>query len=143
MKRGPNIARTGNNSCVLDSFCRLKVVSGTALVQCSAVSISIWHPWLRSQHHADMPPRARVTDRTLHIKRAPHAFAFFLAHMKSRCRMHKGVRLKQKTTVWRMDLLSARYKLLDLDERKHFKDLIEKAFRQTQDRRATAFGAYH
>ena len=138
MKRGPSIARTGNNSCVLDPFCRLKVVSGTALVQFSAVSVSTWHPRLRSQHHAAMPPRARVTDRTLHIKRAPHAFAFFLAHMKSRCRMHKGVRLKQKTTVWRMDLLSARYKLLDLDERKHFKDLSEKAFRQTQDRRATA-----
>ena len=37
-----------------------------------------------------------------------------------------------------MDLLSARYKLLDPDERKRFQDLSGEAFRQTQACRATA-----
>ena len=62
----------------------------------------------------------RVSDKSLLIKRAPHAFAFFLAHMKERACAYKKVRLHGKTTVWRMDLLSLRYRNLKASEKHIF-----------------------
>ena len=62
----------------------------------------------------------RVSDKSLLIKRTPHAFAFFLAHMKERACAYKKVRLHGKTTVWRMDLLSLRYRNLKASEKQIF-----------------------
>ena len=55
----------------------------------------------------------RVSDRSLQIKRTPHAFGFFLAHMKTRACAYRKRRLQVKTTVWRMDLLSLRFRALE------------------------------
>ena len=55
----------------------------------------------------------RVSDKSLQIKRTPHVFGFFLADMKTRACAYKKHRLLKKTTVWRMDLLSQRYRGLD------------------------------
>ena len=62
----------------------------------------------------------RVSDKSLLIKRTPHAFAFFLGHMKERACAYKRVRLHRKTTVWRMDLLSLRYRNLKDSEKQIF-----------------------
>ena len=62
----------------------------------------------------------RVSDKSLLIKRTPHAFAFFLAHMKSIACAYTKVRLHVKTTVWRMDLLSLRYRGLHDSEKQIF-----------------------
>ena len=61
-----------------------------------------------------------MSDKSLLIKRTPHAFAFFLAHMKSRACAYTKVRLHVKTTVWRMDLLSLRYRGLHDSEKQIF-----------------------
>ena len=58
---------------LFDFFCWLKVLSDADVVRLRVV----------------MPPRIRVADRSLNIKRPPHAFAFYLADMKSRCRMRR------------------------------------------------------
>ena len=70
----------------------------------------------------------RVSDKSLLIKRTPHAFAFFLAHMKSRACAYKQVRLRVKTTVWRMDILSLRYRGLNDSEKQIYIAKSEEAF---------------
>ena len=72
----------------------------------------------------------RVSDKSLLIRRTPHAFAFFLAHMKSRVCAYKKVRLHAKTTVWRMDLLSLRYRSLHDSDKQIFIAKSEEALAQ-------------
>ena len=68
-----------------------------------------------------------MSDKSLLIKRTPHAFAFFLATMKSRVRGYKKVRLHAKTTVWRMDLMSLRYRALHDSAKQLFIAMSEEA----------------
>ena len=68
-----------------------------------------------------------MSDKSLLIKRTPHAFAFFLATMKSRVCGYKKVRLHAKTTVWRMDLMSLRYRALHDSAKQMFIAMSEEA----------------
>ena len=77
----------------------------------------------------------RTSDKSLKLKRAPHAFALFLSHMKARARAYQKRRLRSKTTVWRMDLMSRRYQLLPASEKKPFVDKSLEALHNKQTRR--------
>ena len=90
-----------------------------------------------------MPPRAtrgsgrRVSNVVLKIKRPPHAFAFFLAHMKTVAHRLGGRRLRRKTCVWRADLLTQKFRLLSSSARQPFLDKAEAALAETRSLRQT------
>ena len=79
----------------------------------------------------------RVTNKSLQLGRTPHAFALFLKHMTGKCEWYKGRRLGAKTMIWRMDLLSMRFRNLPAVERNVFLTQSAAALAQRKGERAT------
>lgn len=65
-----------------------------------------------------------ITNRCLHIDRPPTAFSIFLSSLKGTVTHKRHQRFKQKSTVFRMDLLKLKFRSLNDDIRRPF---VEKA----------------
>ena len=78
----------------------------------------------------------RVTNKSLQLRRTPHAFALFLKHMTGKRAWYKGRRLRAKTMIWRMDLLSLRFRMLPAVERDAFRTQSAAALAQKKTERA-------
>ena len=64
------------------------------------------------------------------------AVALFLKHMTGKCEWYKGRRLGAKTMIWRMDLLSLRFRMLPAVERDAFRTQSAAALAQKKTERA-------
>ena len=80
----------------------------------------------------------RIKNSALGIRRAPHAFALYLTSVKQHVRQWSGRRLRGKQAVWRLDLLSLRFRCLSASERAPFGEAAAAAKRASADSRALA-----
>ena len=83
----------------------------------------------------------RVTNGELKIKKPPHAYAFFLTHMKTMAHRLDGRRLRCKTCVLRADLMSQKFRFLSSSARQPYLDKAEKALAATRSLRQTLLQA--
>ena len=93
-------------------FCPLASSSALTVVGCVFASVAMAAKVVCRKR----PSGRRVTNKSLQLRRTPHAFALFLRHMKAKCVKYQGRRLRGKTTIWRMDLLSLRFRMLPAGE---------------------------
>ena len=80
----------------------------------------------------------RIKNSTLGVRRAPNAFACFLADLKQHVRPWNGRRLTGKRTVWRLDLLARRFRSMSSSDRAPFEEAAAAAKRTSAEGRALA-----
>ena len=75
---------------------------------------------------------------SLGIVRPPNAFSYFLRSLKGTATTYQHVRLRRKTTIWRMDLLKQKFWAMGSSRREPYRDAAMQALVDARDKRAAA-----
>ena len=82
--------------------------------------------------------RTYKSNSSLGIVRPPNAFSFYLRSLKGTAARYQHVRLRGKTTIWRMDLLKQKFWAMGVDVQKPYRDAALQALVDARAKRATA-----
>ena len=87
-----------------------------------------------------MSPRRRnyTSNSSLGIVRPPNAFSFYLRSLKGTASKYQQVRLRKKTTIWRMELLKQKFWSMGCSLREPYREAALQALMDARAKRAAA-----